>query len=182
MRLKPFLAVIATVALGLSANALTISPTATFLTGTDTSDLSDLDISSLLGVGNLTTLYRQDLQGNDSGTFSASYATVFSNTPAEPQDADITFGSGPSITGFADLWLYVKDGNSDPAFYLINLNAQGWDGIDPLQLRTFWPNDGSITQVRILGNSSSVPDGGVTLALLAAGLSGLGVARRFINR
>ncbi|HEU5125783.1 MAG TPA: hypothetical protein VFW05_17160 [Verrucomicrobiae bacterium] len=180
--MKPFLAVVAAVAMGFSASALTISPTATFLTGTDTSDLSDLQISSLLGIGNLTTLYRQDLRGDDTGAFAGSYATLFSNTPSEPQDADVTFGSEPSITGFADLWLYVKDGNSDPAFYLINLNAQGWNGIDPLQLRTFWPNDGSITQVRILGNSSAVPDGGVTFALLAAGLSGLGVVRRFVNR
>jgi hypothetical protein len=186
MRLKPFFAAVAVVgALAFNASALIVGPGSPVVTGDDNSNLSDAQITSLLSsysVGPLSAVYQQLLNGAESGSHAGSYTTTFANSPTEPQDADISFDGGLNLSGFSDLWLYVKDGTSRPAYYLIDLKTLGWDGESALQLRGFWPNDGSITQVRILGNSSAVPDGGVTVALLAAGLSGLGMVRRFINR
>lgn len=190
MQANRFLAAAAaTVALALNASALMIGPGSATLSGSDNSNLSAAQISSILngggyGVGSLTELYKQNVgAGSDSGSFSSSYATTFSNTPSDPQDADINYGSGPAIAGFANLWLYVKDGNHDPAYYLINLNLLGWNGTDPLQLRAFWPNQGAISHVTILGSGTrtSVPDGGTTLLLVGAGFTGLGFIRRMIR-
>lgn len=187
MRLKPFLAAVALLAAGsltFNASALIVGPGSPVVTGDDNSNLSDAQITSLLSsysVGPLSAVYQQLLNGAESGSHAGSYTTTFANSPTEPQDADIAFDGGLSLAGFTDLWLYVKDGTSRPAYYLIDLKSLGWDGESTLQLRGFWPNDGSITQVRILGNSSAVPDGGITIALLAAGLSGVGAIRRFLK-
>ncbi|MGN6553370.1 MAG: hypothetical protein ACTHLW_06580 [Verrucomicrobiota bacterium] len=188
MKLKHFLAVITAVALTFSASALMITPGSASWSGDINSNLSASQLSTILngagfGVGSLTELYKQNVGGSESGAYASSYQTTFDNSPGDPQDADIKYISGPALAGFENLWLYVKDGNHDPAYYLINLNLLNWNGTDLLQLRSFWPQQGAISHVTILGNGTrSVPDGGMTVMLLGTALAGLGTVRRFIKR
>ena len=127
----------------------------------------------------LVELYHQSLSGTESGGYADFYATAFSDTPTSPQNADITHTGGASIGGFSGLWLYVKDGEFQPAFYLIDIS--NWNGTESLSLRQFWGGDGEITQVTIFGTRSPVPDGGATAMLLGAGLTLIGTARRFLR-
>jgi hypothetical protein len=192
MKLIKQLALVFAVGVSLSANALTITPASSSWSGNETANLDEVQISAILnangfGPVSLTELYKQDVgAGSDSRSFASSYQTTFSNTPSDPQDADIVYAGSPApaLTGIANLWLYVKDGNNEPSYYLINLNLLGWNGTDTLELRSFWPAGGAISHVTILGGGTpppSVPDGGLTVALLGAGLAIVGSLRRFIK-
>lgn len=187
MRVKYFLAVVAGVALTFNASALLITPGSASWYGADNTPLSASQLSDILngngfGVGSLTELYKKVVEGGvESGGFASSYSTTFSNVPNDPQDADVQYGGGNSMGTYGNLWLYIKDGDENPAYYLVNLSALGWNGTDSLELRTFWPNQGAIKYITILGNGHSVPDGGLTVMLLGAGLAALGAARRFIK-
>jgi hypothetical protein len=164
----------------LNAGALTINPSTTpQFTGTDNSNLSDSQISTIVGVSGLTTVYKQDQGGSEGGTFATSYTTTFLNSPSDPSGALIDYIGGASITG-GSIFLYVKDGNSDPAYYIFDITD--WDGKEDLLLEDFWPKQGAISHVAILtSGGTSVPDGGTTVALLGAALSLLGLVRRHIN-
>jgi hypothetical protein len=186
MKLKFVLAAVAAVALSFNASALLITPGSASLTGDVNSNLSASDLTTILnnaGYGplTLTELYKQNVGGGESGSYKNSYTTTFSNSAGDPQDADIDYVGGPSLAGIANLWMYIKDGNHNPAYYLINLSGLGWNGTDPLDIRGFWPQQGAISHITILGGGNSVPDGGMTVMLLGAGLAGLGVVRRFIK-
>ena len=171
---KQLLGIAAGLALAFNASALMITPsTMPQITGNDNSNLSASQISALLGI-TVTELYKDNVGGSETGSFGPYYETTYYNTPSDPMDADIVHYGGPnSLAGYANLWLYVKDGNHDPAFYLISL--AGWNGTDTLELRGFWPNGGAISHVAILGGE------GTTIMLLGAGLAGLGAVRRFIK-
>jgi len=129
----------------------------------------------------MTELYKQNVgEGSDSGTFAANYQTTFSNSSSDPQDADIMHVGGAKITGISPLYLLVKDGNQDPAWYLYDIT--GWDGME-IMLRGFWPNQGAISHVSLYGTAGtppppSVADGGTTLLLLGSALAGLGLMKR----
>jgi hypothetical protein len=173
-------------ALALNASALSITPATADMAGNDTSFLGAGDVAALVGATSLTQLYLQHADlASDSGSFASSYSTLFDNVfPGDPADADIVYGGGSFITGFTRLWLYVKDGEAEPAYYLFNLNALGWDGTAELNLRAFWLGDGSITSLAIYGGNDTrqpdrIPDGGITLMLLGAALAGMGSVRRF---
>jgi len=179
----------ATTALALvsNANAVLITPSsAPQYTGAqgDTANKDAAAISAILGIPGLTELYKQNVgENSDTGTYADSYLTTFANSPSDPADADIIYDGAPdpSMAGIGNLWLFVKDGNHDPSWYLISL--VGWNGTETLQLRGFWPNGGSISHVAIYGGGrTSVPDGGTAAMLLGAGLAGLGTARRFMKR
>jgi hypothetical protein len=164
-----------------SAHAISITPaTIPQWTGSDNSNLNASELSAFLAtqgvVVSLTQVYKQDQgAGSDSGTFASSYTTTFSNTASDPSDALIDYISGPSITG-GSIFLYVKDGNHDPAFYVFDISA--WNGTDDLSLTGFWPNGGAISHVTILtGNGTSVPDAGGTLTLLGLAIGSLGLIR-----
>jgi hypothetical protein len=177
------LAVALATGMAFSASALTITPaTVPQFTGNDNSNLSDAQIAAIVGEASLTTVYKQD-QGvvGDEGDFASSYETTFSNTADDPSDALIDYISGPSITGNPNIYLYVKDGNHTPAFYIFDIT--GWNGTDDLDLEGFWPEDGAISHVSILtdGDGNNVPDAGGTLALLGIGVALLGLARRKIG-
>jgi hypothetical protein len=100
-------------------------------------------------------------------------------TASDPQNALIDYISGPSISGFDEVYLYVKDGNQDPAFYIFDIST--WNGTADLDLQGFWPGNGAISHVAIYaGGTTSVPDGGATLVLLGTALAGLGVVRKYL--
>jgi hypothetical protein len=169
------------VALSGSAYALSITPT----TGTDGvtrwdgDETSQSEIDSAISpiIGNATELYKQNVGGSESGPFAGSYNTVFLDTPTDPSGATITYTGGPIIP--EDAFMLVKDGNQEPAWYLYNLTALGWDGMDQLDLSGFWPNQGAISHIAFYsGGGTSVPDGGATVVLLGLGLTALALVRR----
>jgi hypothetical protein len=132
------------------------------------------------GVGDL--LYKSESGaasglGVDEGTFAGSYKTTFSNTATDPSDALIKYVSGTVITG-NPIYLLVKDGDSNPGWYLYSLN---WNGTEDIILDDFWvnPEQGGISQISLYGSGrTNVPDGGTTAALLGLGVIGLAAVRR----
>ena len=182
----------AVIAFGMAvdASALLITPTTTpQWTGTDNSNLNASQIDAIVDPLNLlgltlTELYKQDVankgeaQPADQGAFAGSYQTTFSPDPEDPANAFIDYVSGPYIANFTKLYLYVKDGNQNPAFYIFDIS--GWNGTDDLNVQGFWPAQGAISHVTILGGggTTSVPDGGATIALLGLALGAVGYVRR----
>lgn len=169
-----------------SASALDIDPSDATFTSNETGNLSAADVEDITGCDNLTELYKSDANddgsGTDSGPFADSYNTTFSNDADDPEDADIVHVNGePSIPPQDDcLWLLVKDGSQSPAQYLIDLSALGWNGTESLNLTGFWPQQGAISHIAIYGtvNGNGVPDGGLTIVLLGAAISAIGLVSR----
>ena len=184
---KTAVALVAAFLTSVTSYALTITPSTTpQWTGTDNSNLNEADLEAFLltqGVTvDLTLAYKKDVgASNDSGPFASSYNTTFSNTTTDPEDALVDYISGPAITG-VDVFLYVKDGDANPAFYLFKIT--NWNGTDDLVLDGFWPGQGAISNLAIYtGGPTQVPDGGATVLMLGLGLSGIGWARaRFASK
>jgi len=164
------------------ASALTITPTSTpQWTTDDNSNLNATKIATLVGYsGTLIELYKQDVgHSNDSGPFASSYSTEFFNTSDDPEDATITYVGGSYIIN-NPLYLYVKDGNQEPAAYVFDISA--WDGKETININDFWPGQGAISHVTILGGTTTnVPEPG-TLLILGAGLMGIAAVRRARSR
>src|SRR5688572_7105334 len=122
-----------------------------------------------------TEQYKQNVGGGEEKPLAGSYQTTFSNTPSDPSAAQIVWTGGAYLTG--QMYLFVKDGNQNPAWYLFDLDALGWDGQDTLNLSGFWPAQGAISHVSLFGGFSTVPEP-ATLSLLGMGLFGLAALRR----
>jgi hypothetical protein len=135
-------------------------------------DVSDLD--------HLYTANVQEVGTSEEGFYAGSYQTTFSNTAFDPADALIEYVGG-AIIGCPVCYLAVKDGAQDPSYYFYDLAA--WNGVEDLDLRGFWPQQGAISHVSIWGVNRSVPEP-ATLGLLGAGLLlvGLSGKRRSKNR
>ncbi len=168
----------------LSAQAITIDPancgtTLTCLTTADNSNLTtSAEIETAFGVSfdpDLTLYYKSAVGGGEAGTFAGSYSTTYTNSALDPADADITYGSGASIS-CPDCYLLVKDGNQTIAQYLISLG--GWNGTDMLELRNFWPSNGAISNVAIWGNVSPVPVPAAVWLFGTALIGFIGISRR----
>lgn len=126
-----------------------------------------------------------DADGVSSGGFADSYSTAYSNTQADPEDALITWNGGSFINS-NPVYLLVKDGNSNPAWYLFNIS--GWDGKENIVVDSFWAGAGNlgrgaISHVSIYGGTSTtrVPDGGSMAMLLGIALLGLAGTRRMLS-
>jgi len=139
----------------------------------------------------LPLLYKMNVGGPEEGPYTSSYDTSFFNEPTDPMDATISYISGPVIGfEFDPLYLIVKDGKfGNYYFNLRNLDSNvtidgsgvtspySWNGTDTLQLTGFWPNQGAISHVSIVGTGTPVPEP-ATMLLLGFGLIGLAVAGR----
>jgi hypothetical protein len=163
-----------------TALALTIDPTSGVLNvtrweGSQTSQ-SEIDaaIASLINGG--TLVYKNDAPGSETGSLSASYNTTFV-PPGDPLSATITHVSGTPFVGGTAFGL-VKDGSANPAWYLFNLTALGWNGTDDLVFQNFWPGTGAISHVSLYDAPASVPDSGLTIVLLGFALLATGLLKR----
>ena len=150
-------------------------------------NLGETEIGEIIGLNAafeyLTSQYKSDVEGVDlplgvdSGPQADNYNTWFNNTGTDPSGS-LTIGSGISC---GNCFLYVKDGNNDPHWYVFDIS--GWAG-DDINLTNFWPVNGAISHVEILtynndrGIEQPVPEPSIS-ALLGIGLLGMiGVSRR----
>lgn len=158
--------------------ALTIVPDDFIASGNQT---SQAQISTVIQAtyGPLDELYKQNVDDlADSGPFASSYETSFFNDPDDPEDAVISY-VGPNAISSNPVYLLVKDGNQEPAWYFFNIS--GWNGTDDISINGFWPGNGAISHIALYGGETVVPEPG-TLLLLGSGLLGLGLIRRRKNR
>lgn len=170
------------------ADTVTITPATTEQWSGDQNSNDEIlsEIARVIGY-QPSSLYKFD-GASESGSFVSSYDTVFSNSDDDPSNATIKYVMGQPSLAAGDLYLIVKDGNQTPAWYLFNLrnllgvSVEGetrtnynWNGQDTLSLQGFWPEQGAISHIEIVGRP--VPEPG-TLMLLGLGLLAAGLTAR----
>ena len=156
--------------------ALSITPATTAVDSGD--ETSQAAINAIIApiIAPSVEVYKEDVGDPDEGTLASSYETEYFNSPDDPEDATITYVGGDIVNPTA--YLLVKGGSQSPAWYLFNLTALGWDGMEELELTDFWVGRGAISHVTLYGGTAtSVPEP-ATLSLLAFGLLGVGAVRR----
>lgn len=159
---------------------LVLSPAVATFTGFNNGGLTTAAVEAVTGVTSLALVYKQNVGGNEEGTFAGSYQTVFGPTLQDASTALITFDGAPDpfISG-SRIFLYVKDGTPRP-YYIFDISS--WNGREALQLTSFYTGPGSISQIsifRALGAPPPlVPDGGSTVAFLGCAVTALEYFRR----
>ena len=163
--------------LATSAQATTVylAPGDADFEGSDPNNPNASDVSDIVGVPGLLSLYKDDAGGSENGSFADNYTTTYDYEP-DPEDATITWDGGDSIS-CPECFLVVKDGSHDPIWYIFDIG--NWDGMMDIELTGFWPDQGAISHVEIVGGVIPVP---AAVWLFGSGLLGLvGVARRRKN-
>jgi len=163
-----------------------VTPTTTpNWTGTDNSNLNPSEIATLVGYfGTLSEAYIMNAGtgGTEGGTYADSYHTTFS-PPSDPSGAQIIYDGSPDpYISAGQIYLYVKDGNQNPAYYIFDIST--WNGTDTIDVQGFWLQNGAISHVTILtGPRIAVPDGGSVLTMLGMAMVLIeGFRRRVANR
>jgi len=133
-------------------------------------------------IGSATELYKSNVGGVEEKLLAGSYNTVYANSAGDPEDALVTYVPGNAFIG-ATAYALLKDGNSTPGWYLFNLTALGWNGMEALNFQDFWVGNGAISHVSLYGtrrdfDSPGVPDSGSTIALLGLAVAALAFAKR----
>ena len=129
-------------------DALVTTPVAT---GEETSQARINEVIAPL-IGDSIRQYKSDFGGGDEGPFAGDYKTTF--TGPDPNGALIEWLRGAFIQ--RPTHLLVKDGNSDPAWYLFDIT--GWDGKSTIELLNFWKGvRGAISHVTIYGPKGPFP-------------------------
>lgn len=168
---------------GASALSISIDPTSFSGTKWAGDQTSQNKINEVIGpiMGYAPELYKQNVGGSEEGPFANFYTTEF-NTDVSA--GTITWDGDAYIKG-EPLYLLVKDGRNNPAWYLFRLNdfdltapfGPYWDGKGDINLSGFWPGNGGISHVSIYGKTTSAPEP-ATLILLGMGLLGIAGIRR----
>jgi hypothetical protein len=173
------------------ARALSLTPADADATTTGAANCEPTCVNTAFGTTFVADdlLYKANQDGSaDGGSFADSYTTVFSNTPADPEDATISWDGDPDPSIICPAcYLAVKDGNQDPSYYFFDISS--WDGVEDIVLTGFWPNGGAISHVSIWGapedgeenggeeNGGGVPEPG-TIALFGVGLAAVAARLR----
>jgi hypothetical protein len=133
-------------------------------------------IGPIMGAG-YVELYKQNNDGTEVDALASSYST----NRIDGFNWTITYDGGPSIAP-PPVYILVKDGNSEPNWYLFKTN---WNGTDPLVFENFFDEEGgfvevggSISHITLYGTTSTVPEP-LTMLLLGLGLVGLAGVGRF---
>jgi hypothetical protein len=164
-----------------SASAIIIDPDSGVLNTSrwqgNENDQNDLNPIIASIVGNSVEQFKVEsvisgpLAGSYNGSFTADSGLISWT------------GTGQDDIIRPDAYLLVKDGNHEPAWYLFNMTALGWDGSsDDIVLFGFWSEtQGSISHLTLYsGSGTTVPDGGSMLVLLGGAVTVLGFLRRKI--
>lgn len=176
------------------AHTLTLTPFASPTSGstwgvTDTSNLSQSQVESLVGVSPLGLVYKQDQGGAESGNGAGYYTTAFTyESVGDATSAMISWDGGMKIS-CPSCFLIVKDGNHDasnpPPYPQYVYDISGWNGTDTINLSGFWLGQGSISNIAIWNSADEGGGGSVvaipepaTYAMLLAGLGLVGFAAR----
>ena len=123
---KSLLGVALAMALNFDANAITITPaTPTLLTFTSHSQSQITSRSTHISIPTPRWLTRRMWKVRRRVCSRHRTSTAFFNSVSDPEDATISYISGPKITA-KEIYLLVKDGNHTPfAFSLTSQNGMG---------------------------------------------------------
>jgi hypothetical protein len=125
-------------------------------------------------------LYKDEV-GPEFGMLAGSYKTTYTFVSGDPEEAVIKYTGGTIVGPTA--YLLAKDGNANDtnpathAWYLYNLTALGWTGVEDITITGLWPAQGSFSHVTLYG-TTPVPIPAAAW-LFGSGMLGLiGVRRR----
>jgi len=151
-------------------------------TGADHTGSVQNDISALGGLGTLRWAMNEGVKNAD-GTWKVS---TWVKLDSEQENVEAGNNASNGGSGKSDMIVYVPTSAFDGAlstdyvwFWNLNgvhYNADLPDGTDPLAAEAGYEEWRAVT-----GPQRQVPDGGMTIALLGAGLLGLGAMRRKLS-
>jgi hypothetical protein len=169
---------------GASADPVDITLATTPLAYGEDTDMPDIESIILPLMGDVDELYRvtpvAGAPNLEQFSLAGSYETVFSG---DNEGAVITYIGGPFIGPTA--YLLAKDGaakDENPlthAWYLFDLTALGWTGIEQITLAGLWPDQGSFSHISMYGSTDTTVPEPQTLVLLGFGLLGLLGVKKF---